>query len=301
MAVSSAQSDGRAKGSRYKYSTSGYPKNYTARISSLIPELDLEKIKIGTEEVLRRAESKPAFWLGAIARSDAHTLLLEIAAGIRKDGLAELLKSLETKLPIQVEQVGYGWLITGSPEQTTSQVSHLRHDPYAKAMPQNETRRVYVFNRNGLKHFLSSLSIFLVLATLFIVASPRRTLSDDNFIPSIISSLIWGVLFMGMVGGSVWPWSYTSHVVCDQEGLEIKYWLKRTPSHLSWTQISGLDVLSSQWNIRGDRRSLRLQASKEYGLSEGPTLAKTIIQRASLHFVESNMGVVLYKRFDAPE
>lgn len=89
--------------------------------------------------------------------------------------------------------------------------------------------------------------------------------------------------------------------MCDQEGLEIKHWLKRTPARLTWAQISGLDVFSSRWNIHWNGHSHRLLAGEGFELSEGPALAKTIIQRASLHFVEVNMALVIYRRFDAPE
>ena len=123
--------------------------------------------------------------------------------------------------------------------------------------------------------------------------------SSENAL--IVNLVVIGLMGLSiLLGAPLMPWLYVSRVVCDSEGMEIKYWLKRMPIRLDWKQISGLDLQFGRLIIHFNSHSCRFLASKELGLNETPLLVKTITQRASLHFVEVNMSLVSYRRYDAP-
>ncbi len=115
------------------------------------------------------------------------------------------------------------------------------------------------------------------------------------------------VIYMGLLlsGASFNPWTllaYASRIRCDQAGIEIKYWLRPSPRRHAWTEIEGLEVgasaLDHVYTIRSGKGALRFSTVK---LNEESTLIKTILERASLHFVEGTVGRATYRHLTPSE
>jgi hypothetical protein len=110
---------------------------------------------------------------------------------------------------------------------------------------------------------------------------------------------------MGLLlsGASFNPWTLLAHasrIRCDPTGIEIKYWLRSSPRRHAWTEIEGLEIGAGTsdhvYTIRSGKAAVRFSTAK---LNEESTLIKTILERASLHFVEGIVGRTTYRRFDA--
>jgi hypothetical protein len=87
-------------------------KRYTARIRLLDSQLNTAQIKTAVERELLRAPI--TFRLGAIAPAEGDIVLVEIASGEKRADLARRLTGLESKYPMQLESVGWGWPVSGA-------------------------------------------------------------------------------------------------------------------------------------------------------------------------------------------
>lgn len=276
-------------------------KRYTARLglSNGQPEAD---IKAAVDRELLNAPFPLTFRLGAIARPAPGACLVEIATDADRERLFSLLKHLESKLPVHVEQVGWGWLITDQGPQGVQPASgdlvgRLALDPYASEQPQKEETRIYRYGRRQALAFASSIGLALFL--IFVALSPLLSSSAYVFIQEhsfafyVFASIYW--VASAFFGISLRPWRYASIVRCNLKGIEIKYWFRPQAQRLDWAQIMQAEVAWDECTVRSPERSLAFLTEENLGLQDKRMLIKTILERASLHLA----GGGVYKRFDS--
>jgi hypothetical protein len=272
-------------------------KRYTARLRLLDSQLNAAQIKAAVESELLRAPI--TFKVGAIAPAEGDTVLVEIASDAKRADLARMLKGVESTRRLQLECVGWGWLVTGAISKSTPRVPATEYDPYAYAQTQAEDTKEYVCNIRRLVIRQAIGCVFL----LWFVAIPVMfilNMLERRFLDVVMIVIYMGLLFSG---ASFNPWTllaYASRIRCDQVGIEVKFWLRPSSRRHAWTEIEGLEIGAGAsdhvYTIRSGKGFLRFSTEK---LNEEPTLIKTILERASLHFVEGIVGRATYRRFDA--
>jgi len=272
-------------------------KRYTARLCRLDSQLSAAQIKAAVESRLLRALI--TFKLGTIAPAEGNIVLVEIASDAERADLARMLKGVESTRRLQLECVGWGWLITGATAKSTPGMPATGYDPYASVQTQAEDIKEYACNIRRLA-IRQAVGCFFLL---WFVAVPVMFIL--NMLERRFLNVAMMVIYMGLLlsGASFNPWTllaYASRIRCDQAGIEIKYWLRPSPRRHAWTEIEGLEVgastLDHVYTIRSGKRALRFSTVK---LNEESTLIKTILERASLHFVEGTVGCATYRHFDA--
>ncbi len=259
-------------------------KRYTARLRLLDGQLNASQIKTAVETVLLRAPI--TFRLGTIAPAEGSAALVEIASDVKRADLARMLKGIESTCHLQLECVGWGWLVTDTTIKDMIRSPGREYDPYATVQAQTEDVKEYTYcirsvlieEIPGTVYWIGWMilvGIFYRQPLVFVIGG------------SILGGLLLYVFRVGRFLVS------TPRLRCDQNGIEVKYRLRRSPHRQTWAEIWGLDTPY----IR-DTCTVRSGTSSKFptkGLNEMPTLIKTIVERASLNFVEG----ATYRRFDA--
>lgn len=268
-------------------------KRYTVRLRISDTPPDATQIKRSVEDALLRQPI--TFRLGAIAPAEDNIVLVEIASDAKRADLARILKSVESTHGTQVESIHWGWLVTGS----AGKPGDPDADPYASAQAQAEETQEYIGQTKWIAIRQGIGCVFLLALVTYPVLILLHLLERRYW--DIVALTIYMALILS--GASFNPRTLLAHVSrirCDQGGIEIKYWLRPTPRRKAWSEIQVMETgtlgLPRVCTLRtsGDSISFSLE-----NLSERSRLIKTIIERASLHFVENAFGRIIYKRSDA--
>ena len=132
----------------------------------------------------------------------------------------------------------------------------------------------------------------------------------------------YGVVFGNKVY-SIGLLNLPTSILCDEHGIEVKYWI-RFPRRVSWNEVCGLETARTSslwcrvrcckdsplfpivlpiggiWGSTGFGESVARKRNWAFWFGGSATLIKTVLERASLQFVEGfPEGYALYKRFDA--
>ncbi len=277
-------------------------KRYTAKILLKDSQVTPDQVKSGLEQVLLRAPRPVPYRLGVVVEIPGGELLAEIATDIGRENLLQFIKKLESNLPVQVERLGWGWLVTGSqPVDSTNMMVGLRIDPYLASMPQTEPSREYRYDPWQRFRFWAAIFFYLVL----LVAVVTIVLPVSSLQHSIWNLVYWlSILFWILLAAIDLPlpfslWRQANCIRCDRDGIEVDYLLHSRPARIEWPDVQELQISGTRGIVRSRDRFLVFQNFQVHGIKDRSTLIKSIINRASLQFVGTNVGSVTYKKFDA--
>ena len=92
---------------------------------------------------------------------------------------------------------------------------------------------------------------------------------------------------------------YVQKIDCELAKLVVTYILRKKTLQMNWETIWGLEYKNGMYTIyRSDSKPIRFLIQNNVKDKEAVLMA--ITQRASLNNVESGIGKVVYKRYDAP-
>jgi hypothetical protein len=282
-------------------------KRYTARLRLLDSQLNTAQIKAAVETELLRAPI--TFKVGAVALTEGNVALVEIASGEKRPALARRLKGLESKYPLQLECVGWGWPVSGAAIKSAGEAPSGEHDPCTTMQAQVEDTREYALANT--RQFVAKQAIKLILLIGFVAIPVLAALGVLNGVSAMgilngvncIMAAMYPALFFSGAFSILWTFpTWASCIRCDPTGIEVRYLLRSSPRRWTWAEIEELGMTTLAFNrahiIRSRKISLKFSIED---FNEQPTLIKTILERASLNFVEGSIGAVsyTYKRFDA--
>jgi len=222
-------------------------------------------------------------------------VLAEIASDVQRADLFRVLKSVESIRGMQVESIHWGWQVT----RAAGKPGDWDADPYASTQAQTEEAKEYIGKTKWIA-VRQGIGCVLLLALVVGIVLILLNLLERRYGSFIILALYWGWILSRASLNLRVLWTYVSRIRCDQDGIQIKYWLRPTPRRKAWSEIQIMEIgtlgLPRACTLRtgGDSLSFLLE-----NLSERSKLIKTIMERASLHFVENAFGRITYKRFDA--
>jgi hypothetical protein len=282
-------------------------KNYTAQIKATDDTLNIDRIKNEVERVLLRAHPHLTYKLGSVSSPNRGVFLVEIATDAKKQYLADVLKGVDSSTPFLLQQVGWGWLVSPlTYPEDLQKVGYFGKDPLKIEKSQPEATKVYMVRRKSLVKilalFLLFLSIILFFAIGFYLYSFNKQTFYDRYYLAFTALAYLGIILV-MSGSPVFPWMYPLRIQCDPMGIEIKSIFRLTSRRLDWKEISGLELYPPNRYIiqmNNHKRIIRFIDRHSLGSDYEMMLVKTIIERASLNFVEVNVGKVVYRKFDAP-
>jgi hypothetical protein len=274
-------------------------KRYTAQVRLHDSSLGPQQIKAGIERAFLYRRLPSVYRLGTVTQTDSNTVQIEIASELERDELEQSLSSLETKLAIQVQRVGWGWSLTS----TDKQVTGLVNDPFASVEAQQDASGTFTYSRWQIVRYIASIGLdvfLLLLVGLLIVGAPvREFLNGQNRTLGLLNLCCIPVYFSMMLGVRIIPLPYVAFIRCSLDGMEIKYgWLTRS-QQLKWSEILELKKDYTVYTIRSSRRSLKFPTGEVVPLKQESILIKTILERASLFFVGDSGRSLVYKRSDA--
>jgi hypothetical protein len=276
---------------------------YTLKVIGPEGKLDARAIKAALDRRLLFAPRPVTFRFGKTAQVDS-TLLVELATDLSRAALLDLLRPLEPELAIRLESVGWGWILSDAApgDARMARGGDLSHDVYAFVEPQQEAKRVYTYGaRQPLRLAMSiAVALFLVFIVLFgiLLDTPlREWIRARDYVWFFVWIPLYVVTSVYQIQLS--PLIFVSAIRCAEDGIEIKYWF-RQPIRIGWLGVTELDVTFELATLRSSGRLIKFPITENLGMAQAPTLIKTILSRASLHYVGyvPRKGAV-YMCFDA--
>ncbi len=253
-------------------------------------------LKAAVEDVLLHLHPGITFRMGRISRTDPRNISVEIASEGKKEALFPPLKRIESKLPVTLEKIEWGW-DSGESSLESSMMNNpdLAPDPLAKI---TTPAGPVVFSSDGRIFWLRYIGFFLL--TLGLGISIYVKFSNDT-------SLLWDGLFLvfytlwlfSLNGIPLDPRGLAGKIECGEDGLEVTYRLRRAPVRLRWADIRGMDFTYTAGIIRGNPSNIKIALNEYSGFREKNIILKIIVERASLRFVEGRFWRPYYRRAEA--
>jgi hypothetical protein len=270
-------------------------KRYRLQFRTTEEPADPGLLRQAVEDVLLRLHPKYSYRMGRI---DPRGPSLEIESEADKKTLAEALRPVERKMPVVLDTVGWGWEEEEGrplPDAAPGPLDRDR-DPLARVEPLAGPAVFLPVNQRVVYRFV----LFAVLTLALILSFPIRYLMERI----LILELAWAGFY------AVWLYSLKDvpfdlrllleKIDCAADGLELAFRFPKRTVRLPWESIRELETRFSSCTIRAEGKPVRFLLDRIGGFREKDIILKTILHRASLRFVESNLLRSVYRRSDAP-
>jgi hypothetical protein len=275
-------------------------KRFTARFRTQPPAPDPDQMRKAIVEALLRTPMPVAFHIERVdIRGDEARV--EIASDATREALQGSLVGVESRLPVRLESLGWGWPVSeaSSPEADTG--SSHRQDPFRNAIPQAEPEKVYLYSKaNTVKMVLSCLTYAspLLVIGLILSNSPWAGFYEQN---ELTIQFLWVgyITFVAFMGVYRFPTRWPRWVKVNAQGMAVKHWLQPDVRKVDWKDIETLEMGNGQLVLRGRGRSMRFFTDGLAGKEALPMLVRTVAERAGLNFVESAVEKAVYRRFES--
>jgi hypothetical protein len=276
---------------------------YTLKVKPTNGELQGRPVKAAIDRALLFARTPVTFRFGKMAQEDS-AMLVELATDLSRPALAALLRPVEAAASMRVDSIGWGWIVSDAApgDPRAAMVGDISHDEYAFAEAQQAADQVYKYSaRQPLRLFFSvAVGLFLILLVLFgiVLDTPLRGWIDSH---DYIWLLVWLPLYVINTSLQIQlsPVIFVSFIRCDLAGIEIKYWFRR-PVRIAWKEMTELDTTLELGTLRSPARSLKIPIGQALGMNQTSTLFKTVLERASLHYIGFVPGKgAVFKCYDA--
>jgi hypothetical protein len=258
---------------------------YTLKVRVLDNSVTADSLRLAIDNILLRVQPSVTYRLGQVASVDPNHIFAEISSDGGKDFLELRLKSLEAKLPVAIEKLGWGWIIHNVLSPGNAQAS----------LPEMKPVSFLLGGKIFPSRYILVQSLTLMLVVLLI----------GRFYLTKWDALEWVyyAVFMGwIILLNETPLDFrllAKKIDCDPTELIVTYWFRKKPVRLSWDSISGLRFKGTTCFIdhQNGYKPIRFHISNAFkGRDE---LIETITRRASLNDVETGISR-FYKRYEAP-
>jgi len=271
-------------------------KRYTLKFTLQDSTLSSDELREAVEEVLLRLHPRITYKIRQVKAGGSGQMMAEIAVDGKRDLLESAFRAQEWKVPVRLESMGWGWMTNdGSKISTEPGSSLFELDPLAAVRPMEGNGEFQLNKKPGRLRYM--IMIISTMGMVFLLIA--------NGVHS--HSLILQIAYI--IGFSVWLFSlnempldvrvYAEKVIFTNEGLAVKYWLRKQPARLAWEEIWGLEYTEPVCVVFKSGGKNRVLLSERFGCKEQKVVLKTIVERAGLYFVEGNFRNLLYRRYDS--
>ncbi len=265
-------------------------RRYTLKVQCLQEPVSPADLKPVLEEVLLRTQPPLIYRLGTISQPEGGILLAEVASDAKKDFLETRLKVLESKLPVKIETLGWGWIAGKEP----APASGLAPATFMVG------RKLLLLRYILLLCLLSALIVGVVLWGRLDRQGPLTPLTFEWILLAIYTACLF-------LWNSV-PLNFRlipKQIDCLPDELVVTYQFRKKPIHLKWQDIWGLETRIRVMVITTNQKPVRFfipypSNHKSTDALKWDALIQAIAQRADLNNVDAGIGLVSYKRYEAP-
>ncbi len=257
---------------------------YTLKAQCLDHSVAEMEIKSALDDLFRQTMPKVKYRLNRIHKMNSGIVLVEIASSANKDLLESRLKALDSRLPIRVEALGWGWVAGSKPHAVT------------EAIPMTfQLGTIWDLVRYALLLIFTAAEIALPFLKPWI--KNQKSLVDLTFFA------IFAILAIWMFLSNNTPLDFrlfAKQADCLPAELVLTYRFRMKPVHLKWEDICGLKIEGHNCILTTNQRKSRFYISSILKIHNMNRFIKTIAQQAALNEVNYEIGQELYKRYDAP-
>lgn len=265
---------------------------YTLKVKVLDSSVTVADLRMAVENVLLRLHPRITYHFGAIAPLDPDYMLVEIVSEAKKDLLESHLRAIESKLSVSVEKLGWGWIVD-TPSRPKGERSY-QQDPLVAIEPKTVPCSFLLEKKALWLRSLLILVLTIVLTVLLIVRIYLEWLS--------ILCVYYVVFIVWLFSLSEMPLNlrlFVNKVACEPSELVVTYLFGKRIIRMNWETIWGLEDKNGVCVIyHGTDKPTRFLIGA--GFHDKNTLLKTIVHKASLYHVETGIGWMMYKRYEAP-
>ena len=238
------------------------------------------------------------YTIGRVTSPEPQIILAEIATDVKRELAISHLKGIEEELPVVMESIGWGWIAsTASVKLPATTSPDLNRDPLVLMEAPNGPETFLLSKKVFWFRYLFWLSLTVILIFLLIgggyFSHPSPVLAGIY----LIVFLLW-LYSMGEVSFDIRL--YGEKIACGPIGLDVTYWFRRKAVRLLWKEIKEMEYTNSVCVINCQEGPVRFLISERSGCKEKMVILKTIVQRASLNYVEGDFRKSVYKRYEAP-
>lgn len=245
----------------------------------------VNELRVAIEDILLHLHPRITYRLGLVSNISSNSFLAEIASDGEKELLEAYLHTIQDKLPVRVQQFGWGWIAKDAMDRSINQ-----------APPQSDIKtRSFLPNTNvfPLRYFLSISLLFALILYLIIRFYLDQLLFLDNAYQILF--IFW---LISLIEVPLDIRLYVQKIDCELTELVVMYSFKKKTIRMSWETIEGLECRDTIYIIyRRNNTPVRFYIYN--GFKEKHAMLTTITQRASLNEVETGVSKAVYKRYEA--
>ena len=270
-------------------------KRITLRFTIAEPSITPDVLREAVEQALLRLHPQITYKIRHVADNGDGTMRVEMVMDGKRDLLETIMLQKGWKLPVKLEEIGWGWIAGDWDTQTSTLTFEV--DPLVAIQPLDGQHEFQLGNRRQWLRY-----IFLIISTLMMIL-----LLAANGLHYDFPALQW----IYIIGFALWlfylnetPFDiriYARKIICSQEGLKIDYWYMNQSVILGWKEIWGMDFSEPVCKVYTEGRMTRFLISERFGCKQQKPVLKTIVERARLNYVEGNFRNTSYRRYEADE
>lgn len=260
-------------------------KKYTLQVEALDDSVTVNELRAAIEDILLHLHPRITYHLGLVSNISSNSFLAEIASDGKKELLEAYLHTIQDKLPVRVQQFGWGWIAMDAMDRSINQAP-LQSDVQTRSFLPNA-------NVFPLRYFLSISLLFALILYLIIRFYLDQLLFLDNAYQLLF--IFW---LISLIEIPLDIRLYVQKIDCDLTELVVMYSFKKKAIRMSWETIEGLECRNTIYIIyRRNNTPVRFYIHN--GFKEKHSMLTTIRQLASLNEVETGVSKAVYKRYEA--
>ncbi len=220
-------------------------------------------------------------------------MIAEIVTDGNKEMISTHLQTLEGRLPVAIESLDWGW---GTNDDTAPEINQsLKQDPLAKLKPEVGQITFTPSKKTLLTRYILMLSLTVTLISLLIA----KFYLERSFTLDMTYAIVFMVWLFSLNEVPLDLRRYIAKIECNQTNVEITSWIRKKAVNIDWQEIWGMEYSYSECRLYTHEGIVRFLLNT--GITRKETMLKTIIERSSLNFVETDFRKTVYKRYDAPD
>lgn len=251
-------------------------------------------LRTGVDDNLIRLHPRITYHLARVISADSRSMIAEIAADGSRELILESLKKLESKMPVTIEGLEWGW---SANTNTLPEIGRaLKQDHLASVNPGVG----YVAFEPDKKTFLIRYILVLSLTIALFFSLALKFYLERSFVLDLTYVIMMIIWFFSLNEIPLDIRRYAAKIECNEENVKITYWIGKKKVAIDWQAIWGMESTSREFRLYHGEKTERFILNARNGRKETETMLKTIIERASLRFVQVGFQKAVYKRHDAP-
>lgn len=269
-------------------------KRYTLKIRLLDNSVAVDGLRTAIDDHLIRLHPRITYHLGRVISVDPQSVVVEIATDGNKELIVTHLKKIEEAMPVAIDRVAWGW---SADEKASDHARYLKQDPLSDIKPDIGQVKYEMSKQTLVYRYVFMVAFTIALLTLLVT----KFYMDRSLALDMTYTLVFVIWLFLLSEIPLDIRRYVEKIECGQTNLEITSWIRGKSVKMDWQEIWGMEYSYRECKLYSNKKTVRVLLNAGNVLKGKENMLKTIVERSSLNFVETNFVKTVYKRYDAPD